>query len=137
LGVGILSSQYFGLHSFLILSLLSNLVVNAFRSVEMNSKNMTLSEQIQILVDSLDGAEKTNEALSKCPDGDSMADVLLAVSKRLKLDLTKDDLMKTPPIRDWIWWKNKEALLTLGGGTPRHKQDQSLKKRNFFERIFR
>ncbi len=102
----------------------------------MNSENKTLSEQIQILVDSLDGAERTNEALSKCPDADSMVDILFAASKKLSLDLTKDDLMKTPPIRDWIWWKNKEALLTLGGGTPRHKQDQSSKQRNFLERFF-
>ena len=31
--------------------------------------------------------------------------------------------MRTPPIRDWVWWKNKEALLTIGDAKPRYQQD--------------
>ena len=31
--------------------------------------------------------------------------------------------MNTPPIRDWIWWKNKEAVLTIGDAKPRYQQD--------------
>jgi hypothetical protein len=39
------------------------------------------------------------------------------------LGLTRADLLSTPPIRDWIWWKNKEALLTIGDAKPRYQQD--------------
>ena len=28
-----------------------------------------------------------------------------------------------PPIRDWVWWKNKEAVLTIGDDKPRYQQD--------------
>jgi hypothetical protein len=28
--------------------------------------------------------------------------------------LTREQLRNTPPIRDWVWWKNKEALVTIG-----------------------
>ncbi len=90
---------------------------------------MTVKRKVTFLVESLDGAEKTNEALSRCEDGEAMLEVLLGASSKLGLGLTRDDLMKTPPIRDWIWWKNKEALVTLGSGTPRHQQDSSGKTR--------
>ncbi len=95
----------------------------------MDSKEMSTTMKIRALVDSLDGAEKTNEDLSRCEDGEAMVNVLLEVSSRMGLGLTRDDLMKTPPIRDWIWWKNKEALVTLGSGTLRHQQDNSSKTR--------
>ena len=95
----------------------------------MDSKELPVSKRISLLVESLDGAEQTNEALSSCKDSESMIVVLLDVSSRLKLGLTRDDLMKYPPIRDWIWWKNKQALVTLGNGTLRHQQDSSSKTR--------
>ena len=91
----------------------------------MNQSSLPVATRVKLLVDSLNGAERTNEALSNCKDGESMVNILLAASSKLGLELTAEDLMKTPPIRDWIWWKNKEALVTLGSGTPRHQQDSS------------
>jgi hypothetical protein len=52
-----------------------------------------------------------------------MVDVLVDASRKLGLGLTREDLLNTPPIRDWIWWKNKEALLTIGDNVPRYQQD--------------
>ena len=95
----------------------------------MDSKKLPVIERISLLVEALDGAEKTNEALSRCLDGDSMLDVLLDASSKLGLGLSREDLEKTPPIRDWIWWKNKQSLVTLGDGTLRHQQDISSKTR--------
>ncbi len=95
----------------------------------MDPKTLPVNKRVQILVEALDGAEKTNEALSSCDNGDEMIEVLYGASLNLNLGLTREDLMKTPPIRDWIWWKNKEALVTLGSGTPRHQQDSSSKTR--------
>jgi hypothetical protein len=51
--------------------------------------------------------------------GDGMVEVLLDASRKLGLGLTRYELLTTPPIRDWIWWKNKEALLTIGDNKPR------------------
>ncbi len=95
----------------------------------MDSKELSVTEKVKCLVDSLDGAEKTNEELSRSEDSEAMLAVLLEVSARLRLGLTRDDLMNTPPIRDWIWWKNKQALVTLGDGNLRHQQDSSGKTR--------
>ena len=103
----------------------------------MNSQDLSVSQKVKLLVEELDGAEQMNKALSRCNSGDSMIELLLEVSTRLNLFLTRDDLEKTPPIRDWIWWKNKQALLTLGDGTPRHQQDKSLKRRGFLGGLFR
>ena len=95
----------------------------------MNSKNSTVKEKLKILVESLDGAEKTNETLSKCPDAEAMLDVLLDVSSQLGLELSRDDLRQNPPIRDWVWWKNKEALVNLGDDNLRYQGDSSGKTR--------
>ncbi len=97
--------------------------------VVMDSKTLSVTQRVKLLVESIDGSEQTNEALSRCKDTEAMLDVLLGASSSLGLDLTRDELMVTPPIRDWIWWKNKEALVTLGSGTPRHQQDVSGKTR--------
>ena len=91
----------------------------------MNPKNLPINERVKLLVEALDGAEKTNQALADCDDADSMMDVLLAASEKLGLGLTKEDLMITPPIRDWIWYKNGGALLTVGDGIPRYQQDKN------------
>jgi hypothetical protein len=52
-----------------------------------------------------------------------MLDVLLDASAKLGLGLTREQLAQTPPIRDWVWWKNKDALLTIGDNKPRYQQD--------------
>ena len=95
----------------------------------MDSTNSPIKEKLKLLVESLDGAEEINETLSKCKDAEAMLDVLLNVSSKLGLGLTRDDLRQNPPIRDWIWWKNKQSLVTLGEGTLRHQQDVSSKTR--------
>ena len=95
----------------------------------MDVKKLPVNKRVKLLVDALDGAEKTNETLSSCETGEEMLDVLLEVSLNLRLGLTRDDLMRTPPIRDWIWLKNKQALVMLGEGTLRHQQDVSTRTR--------
>ena len=95
----------------------------------MDSRNSPIKERLKLLLDSLDGDEKTNERLSQCQDSDAMLDVLLDVSSRLELGLTRDDLKKNPPIRDWVWWKNKEALVNLGDENLRYQGDSSGKTR--------
>ena len=97
----------------------------------MDPKTLPVNERVRLLVESLDGAEATNEALSNCEDGESMMDVLLGASSKLGLGLTKEDFLKTPPIRDWIWWKNKDAPLTLGDGVLRYQQDKTSQGRRF------
>ena len=95
----------------------------------MNSRKLPVKERVGLLVKALDGAEQTNEALSRCKDTDSMLEVLLEASSKLKLGLSREELMKTPPIRDWIWWKNKEALVNLGDENLRYQADSSGKTR--------
>ncbi|MBM5797934.1 MAG: hypothetical protein FJ050_08275 [Cyanobacteria bacterium M_surface_7_m2_040] len=80
-------------------------------------------QRIRLLVKALDGAKRTNEALAQCSDGEAMLDVLLDASAKLGLGLSRNELANTPPIRDWIWWKNKQALLTIGDNKPRYQQD--------------
>lgn len=43
-----------------------------------------------------------------------MVDILLGASAKLGLGLTRRDLTETPPIRDWIWFKNNQPLITIG-----------------------
>ncbi len=95
----------------------------------METRNLPLKERINLLIESLDGAEETNQALSQCKNAEAMLDILLSVSSRLGLDLTRNELTQNPPIRDWIWWKNKEALVNLGDSNLRHQQDSSGKTR--------
>ena len=89
----------------------------------MDLQSLSVGQRIGLLLKALDGAQRTNEALARCSDGEAMLDVLLDASKKLGLGLTRQDLKTTPPIRDWVWWKNKEALLTIGDSTPRYQQD--------------
>ncbi|MFM7652197.1 MAG: hypothetical protein ACKO5M_04610 [Vulcanococcus sp.] len=86
-------------------------------------RTLSVGQRVTILVKALDGAKRTNEALAKCANGDQMVEVLLDASAKLGLGLTRPDLTRTPPIRDWLWWKNKEALLTIGDAKPRYQQD--------------
>ena len=86
-------------------------------------RTLSVGQRVAILVKALDGAKRTNEALAKCANGDQMVEVLLDASRKLGLGLTRAELVRTPPIRDWLWWKNKEALLTIGDAKPRYQQD--------------
>ena len=89
-----------------------------------------MGQRIGLLLKALDGAQRTNEALARCSDGEAMLEVLLDASRKLGLGLSRQDLKTTPPIRDWIWWKNKEALLTIGDNKPRYQQDGNQQDRN-------
>jgi hypothetical protein len=86
-------------------------------------RSLPTTRRISLLVKALNGARRTNEALARCRDGEEMLDVLVDASSRLGLGLDREDLRHTPPIRDWIWWKNKEAVLTIGDNKPRYQQD--------------
>ena len=94
--------------------------------MESDLKSLPVGRRVALLVKALDGAKRTNEALAECRDGEAMLDVLLNASAKLGLGLTREELQNTPPIRDWVWWKNKEALLTIGDRRPRYQQDLSL-----------
>jgi hypothetical protein len=89
----------------------------------MDPKTLSVSQRVALLVKALNGAKRTNEALAQCVDGEAMLDVLLDASAKLGLGLSREQLANTPPIRDWVWWKNKQALLTIGDDTPRYQQD--------------
>ncbi|WP_087067567.1 hypothetical protein [Cyanobium sp. NIES-981] len=89
----------------------------------MDLQSLPVGQRVKALVKALNGAQRTNEALARCSDGEQMLDVLLDASAKLGLGLTRQQLRDTPPIRDWIWWKNKEALLTIGDNKPRYQQD--------------
>jgi hypothetical protein len=89
----------------------------------MDPATLPVGQRVALLVKALNGAKRTNEALARCTDGDGMVEVLLDASRKLGLGLSRRDLLETAPIRDWIWWKNKEALLTIGDNKPRYQQD--------------
>jgi hypothetical protein len=86
-------------------------------------RSLPVTRRIDLLVRALNGAVRTNEALARCCNGEEMLDVLLDASARLGLGLSREQLRNTPPIRDWVWWKNKQAVLTIGDNTPRYQQD--------------
>lgn len=92
----------------------------------MNPASLSVVQRVNALVKALNGAKRTNEALARCGNGEEMLDVLLAASAKLGLGLSRQQLANTPPIRDWVWWKNKEALLTIGDNKPRYQQDGGL-----------
>lgn len=91
--------------------------------MERDPRSLPVSQRVALLVKALDGAQRTNEALAACQDGEAMLDVLLNASAKLGLGLTRQELQNTPPIRDWVWWKNKEAVITIGDRKPRYQQD--------------
>ena len=43
----------------------------------MNLRSLPVSQRIDLLVQALDGAEKTNRALATCADGDAMVELSL------------------------------------------------------------
>ena len=77
-------------------------------------RSLPVARRVSLLVNALDGAQRTNEALAACANGEEMLDVLLGASMKLRLGLTRKQLRDTPPIRDWVWWKNKEPILMVG-----------------------
>jgi hypothetical protein len=89
-------------------------------------RSLPVSQRIRLLVKALNGAKRTNEALARSRNGEEMLDVLLDASSQLGLGLSREQLRDTPPIRDWVWWKNKEAVLTIGDDKPRYQQDGGL-----------
>ena len=89
----------------------------------MNHSSLPVQQRIALLVKALDGAEKTNKALATCADGDAMVDILLGASAKLGLGLTSRDLTETAPIRDWIWFKNNDPLITVGDTKPRYRRE--------------
>ena len=91
----------------------------------MDLRTLPVSRRIGLLVEALDGAVKTNKALATCADGDEMVEILLGASAKLGLGLTRRDLTETPPIRDWIWFKNNDPLVTVGDAMPRYRQDKA------------
>lgn len=91
--------------------------------MERDPRSLPVTQRVALLVKALDGARRTNEALAACQDGEAMLDVLLNASAKLGLGLTRQELQNTPPIRDWVWWKNKEAVFTVGDSKPRYQQD--------------
>lgn len=91
----------------------------------MDPRELPPKERVKTLVNALDGAEKTNDALANCDNVEDMINILLASSEKLNLALTREDLLSTPPIRDWIWYKNGGPLLTVGDGVPRYQQDKN------------
>ena len=89
----------------------------------MNRRTLPVAQRIALLVKALDGAEKTNKALATCADGEAMVEILLGAAAKLGLGLTRRDLMETPPIRDWIWFKSNDPLVTVGDAKPRYRQE--------------
>lgn len=80
----------------------------------MDPRSLPVARRVALLVKALDGAPRTNEALAKAADGEAMLDVLVSASAKLGLGLTREELSRTPPIRDWIWWHGKQAPITIG-----------------------
>ena len=97
----------------------------------MKNSELSKSQKMEILLNEINGNKSINESLSKSTDSQSMIEILLNLSSKLKLGLSENDLITTPPIRDWIWWKNKEALITIGSGKPRYQQDSISKVSKF------
>ena len=84
------------------------------RELGVDPRSLPVARRVSLLVNALDGAQRTNEALAACTNGEEMLDVLLGASMKLRLGLTREQLRDTPPIRDWVWWKNKTAVITIG-----------------------
>ena len=85
-------------------------------------RTLSVGQRVSILVKALDGAKRTNEALANCSNRDQWWRCCW-MPRATGLGLTRAELVRTPPIRDWVWWKNKEALLTIGDAKPRYQQD--------------
>ena len=63
----------------------------------MDPRSLPVARRVNLLVSALDGAQKTNEALAACADGEEILDVLLGASSKLRLGLTREQLRNTFP----------------------------------------
>ena len=96
----------------------------------MNLHSLSVNKKIQVLIKSLDGAKKTNQALASCKNGDELVEILLGASTKLQLGLTRHDLTITPPIRDWIWFKDNDPIITVGDNKPRYSRSKEINNKN-------
>ena len=83
----------------------------------MDLQSLPVGQRIGLLLKALDGAQRTNEALARCSDGEAMLEVLLDASRKLGLGLSRQDLKTTPPIRDW--------MVEEQGGPAHHRRQQA------------
>ncbi|MFZ4565659.1 MAG: hypothetical protein ACOYMY_04285 [Prochlorococcaceae cyanobacterium] len=83
---------------------------------------LPVSQRVRALVRGIEGHARWNEALAKAPTADAMLDLLVSASDRLGLGLSRADLARTPPLRDWLWFKTNKPLLTIGDDLPRYRQ---------------
>ncbi len=85
-------------------------------------RTLSVGERVSILVKVLDGAKRTNEALGRIAPTVIRWWRCCWMPRELGAGPHRVELVRTPPIRDWVWWKNKEALLTIGDAKPRYQQ---------------
>jgi hypothetical protein len=97
----------------------------------MDLQSLPVSQRINALVKALNGARRTNEALARCSNGEEMLDVLLDASAKLGLGLSREQLANTPPIRDWVWWKNKDRYQQDGGQGRQPQPEGEAPRRKF------
>jgi hypothetical protein len=84
--------------------------------------NLSVQQKISALVRGIEGDERWNAALAKAPNAEAMLDLLESAANKLKLGLSRKDLARTPPLRDWLWFKRNKPLLTIGDTLPRYRQ---------------
>ena len=85
--------------------------------------HLSVQQKISALVRGIEGDERWNKALAQAADAEAMLDLLQSASSKLKLGLTRKDLARTPPLRDWLWFKRNKPLITIGDALPRYQQD--------------
>ncbi|TGG82410.1 MAG: hypothetical protein ERJ67_03245 [Aphanocapsa feldmannii 277cV] len=90
----------------------------------------SVAQRVKALVRGLNGDKRWNEALARAADGEMMLDLLVQCSDRIGLGLSRRELAETPPLRDWIWFKNNDPLFTVGDKLPRHQQDARQRPRD-------
>ena len=88
----------------------------------MDFSGYTAAQKISALVRGIEGDERWNAALAKAPNAEAMLDLLESAANKLKLGLSRKDLARTPPLRDWLWFKRNKPLLTIGDTLPRYRQ---------------
>ncbi|MCY4331267.1 MAG: hypothetical protein OXC96_01900 [Cyanobacteria bacterium MAG CAR1_bin_15] len=72
------------------------------------------AQKVRALVKGIQGHKRWNEALAKAPDQEAMLDLLQQASDKIGLDLSRQELAETPPLRDWLWFKKNSPLFTIG-----------------------
>lgn len=72
------------------------------------------AQKVRALVKGIQGHKRWNEALAKASDREVMLDLLQQASDKIGLDLSRQELAETPPLRDWLWFKKNSPLFTIG-----------------------